>query len=351
MTLAVLPGSTASPAAPTRVLAQASATPGIVAAANAFLTTLDDSQRAAGVFDFSDTTDKIAWSNLPRGLFQWSGVRMGDLSADQQQLVQALLQATLSQSGYDRVMASVNADEYLKSQSGSNPLQFGADNYSVAIFGTPSMTEPWMFRFGGHHMTVNATIVGDNITLAPSFPGCQPCDYTPADQELRPDAEQVDKGFALINALDADQQQQAILGSQGIDLVLGPNQPMKTVAAEGIPASALTADQQGMLVDLIGVYVNMLTDQNAATRMNDIESNFADTYFAWYGPTTPGNPAYYRIQGPTLWIEFAPQGGGGAGNGLGIGGTLTTDHVHAIYGDPTNEYGSQWSGQQSDAAE
>src|SRR5689334_23126947 len=43
-TLAVLPGSTASPAAPTPVLAQASATAGIVAAANAFVATLDDSQ-------------------------------------------------------------------------------------------------------------------------------------------------------------------------------------------------------------------------------------------------------------------------------------------------------------------
>jgi hypothetical protein len=228
-------------------------------------------------------------------------------------------------------------------------LQFGADEYSVAIFGTPSMTAPWMFRFGGHHMTVNATFVGDNITLAPSFPGCQPCDYTPADQELRPDADQVDKGFALINALDAGQQQQAVLGSQGIDLVLGPNQPMRTIAPEGIQASALNADQQAMLADLISLYVHMLNDVSAAARMAQIQSDLADTYFAWYGPTTPGNPAYYRVQGPTLWIEFAPQGGGGGGTGLGIGGTLTTDHVHSIYRDPTNEYGSQWTGQQTDA--
>ena len=209
---------------------------------------------------------------------------MGDLSGDQQQLVHNLLQVTLSEYGYQRVMASVNADEYLKSQSGDNLLQFGADEYSVAMFGTPSTTQPWMFRFGGHHMTVNATIADDNITLAPSFQGCQPCDYTMAGQELRPDTDQVDKGFALINALDASQQQQAILGSQGIDLVLGPNQPMKTVAPEGIQASNLNVTQQAMLVQLIGFHVNILNDQSAATRMAQIQAGLADTYFAWYGP-------------------------------------------------------------------
>ena len=39
--------------------------------------------------------------------------------------------------------------------------------------------------------------------------------------------------------------------------------------------------------------------------------------------------AYYRIQGPHVVIEYAPQG---------LGGDLTL-HVHAMYRDPTNDYG------------
>jgi hypothetical protein len=91
------------------------------------------------------------------------------------------------------------------------------------------------------------------------------------------------------------------------------------------------------------------------------------TYFAWYGPTTPSNPAYFRVTGPTVVIEYAPQGaGGGPGGGppsggappsgapQGGGGTpdaqagaaissATTDHIHGIYRDPTDEYGAKYA--------
>jgi hypothetical protein len=59
--------------------------------------------------------------------------------------------------------------------------------------------------------------------------------------------------------------------------------------------------------------------------MAEIKNNLADTYFAWHGPTTNGSAAYFRVQGPTLVIEYAPQGG--------------TDHIHTIIRDPTNDYG------------
>jgi hypothetical protein len=342
--------STTAPSAPTSaaVAPATTATAGtdtsgkIVAAANAFLATLSDTQRSQAVFDFSKAGAKAQWSNLPAQLFKWNGVRMGDPNDAQKQAVRDLLTVTLSQQGYQRLMAGVAADEELKNETPGNPQGFGADNYYVAVFGTPSATQPLMFRFGGHHNTVNATIAGANLALTPSFPGCQPCEYTSNGQTVRPDADQFDKGFKLVQALDATQQQQAIRGAQGIDLVLGPNQTMRTVAPEGLKASAMSADQQAMLLDLIGTYVNLANDQSAAAKMTEVKNNLADTYFAWYGPTTNGSASYYRIQGPTLWIEFSPQGGGGTG--IGLGGALTANHVHAIYRDPTNEYGAKWAG-------
>jgi hypothetical protein len=367
-----------SPVASSGASTAGDTTPKVVAAANAFLATLNDAQRSQAVFEFGDEAAKAQWSNLPRALFKWVGVAMGDLNQQQQQAVHDLLRAALSPSGYDRVIASVNADEYLKSQSGDNPLQFGADSYFVAIFGTPSATASWMFRFGGHHITVNATVAGSNIALTPSFPGCQPCEYTANGQTLRPDGAVVDKSFAFINSLDDAQRQQAVLGSQGIDLVLGPNQPMRNVPPEGLKVSALTSSQQAMLLDLIRQYVGIVNDEDAALKMTEVQSTLADTYFAWYGPITSGSAAYFRIQGPTLWIEHSPQGGGGpggdgppagasaggtpgtkpsggpagakpsggqpAGAGLGLGGDPTTNHVHSIYRDPTNEYGAKWAG-------
>lgn len=269
---------------------------------------------------------------------------MGDLSAAQQQAVMDLLGVTLSPQGYQRLVAAVNADEELKRQSGDNRLQFGAENYFVAVFGTPSTTAPWMFRFGGHHMTINATVAGSNIALTPSFPGCQPCEYTANNQTVRPVGEVTDRAFTLISALDATQQQQAVLGARTIDLVLGADQSMRTVPPEGIRASALNADQQALLLGLVGEYVGLLNDEDAAVRIAELKANLADTYFAWYGPTTSNSAAYFRIQGPTLWIEFSPQGGGGpGGGGLGLGGNPTANHVHSIYRDPTNEYGAKWA--------
>ena len=34
-----------------------------------------------------------------------------------------------------------------------------------------STTEPWMIQFGGHHLGLNITLVGDKHTLAPSHTG------------------------------------------------------------------------------------------------------------------------------------------------------------------------------------
>ncbi len=54
--------------------AAASATPEIVAAAEAFLDTLGDDERDAVLFDWDDTAQKQRWSNLPEGGFERAGL-------------------------------------------------------------------------------------------------------------------------------------------------------------------------------------------------------------------------------------------------------------------------------------
>jgi hypothetical protein len=66
--------------------------------------------------------------------------------------------------------------------------------------------------------------------------------------------------------------------------------------------------------------------------MAEVKAGLEETWFAWSGPTTPGSAAYFRIQGPGVWIEYAPQRMGGD----------ATQHIHTIYRDPTNEYGRKW---------
>ncbi len=150
-------------------------------------------------------------------------------------------------------------------------------------------------------------------------------------QTIRPLGDENDKAFALINALDAAQQKQAILNYRVSDLVLGPGQDGKTIQPEGILASALTASQQTMLLDIAHEWVGILNDEAAAAKMAELKANLPKTYFAWSGDTKNGGLAYYRIQGPTVVIEYAPQQG-------------DLDHIHTIYRDPTNDYGAKHVG-------
>jgi hypothetical protein len=87
-----------------------------------------------------------------------------------------------------------------------------------------------------------------------------------------------------------------------------------------------------MLLDLIAEWTGILNEPSAAARMAEMKSDLNDMWFAWSGPTTAETgsniTAYYRIQGPHLVIEYAPQR------------DEPGNHVHTMYRDPTNDYGS-----------
>jgi hypothetical protein len=147
-------------------------------------------------------------------------------------------------------------------------------------------------------------------------------------QTVRPLGNENDKAFKLINALNAAQQKQAILNYQVADTVLGPGHDGEVIQPEGVRVSTFDASQQAMLMDLVNEWVSIINDTTAPARLAEIKSKLPDTYFAWSGPTTNGSPAYFRIQGPTVMIEYAPVGG-------------SADHIHTFYRDPTNDYGAK----------
>ncbi|PYS33237.1 MAG: hypothetical protein DMG14_32270 [Acidobacteria bacterium] len=332
-----LGASTARVVTGQRAPAASDATLKAVAAAKAFLATLDGRQRAAVKLELNKNT-RSKWSNLPNGAaglgFLRNGIKLGDLSAAQQEAALALVASTLSGPGYQKVMNIVNADENLERSSAparqtGNRVRFGRAEYQIAILGEPSATEPWMIQFGGHHLAINVTVVAAQNVLTPSHTGAQPSRYSLTGQTIRPLGKENDKGFALINALNAAQQKQAILNYRVADTVLGPGHDGEVIQPEGVRGSNLTANQQAMLLDLINEWVSILNDTAALAKMAEIKSSIADTYFAWSGPTTNGDAAYFRIQGPTVEIEYAPQGG-------------STDHIHTFYRDPTNDYGAKF---------
>jgi hypothetical protein len=95
----------------------------------------------------------------------------------------------------------------------------------------------------------------------------------------------------------------------------------------------MTEHQRAMLLDVISEWAGIIHESAATARMAQLKADINETWFAWSGPTTvalgKNITAYYRIQGPHLVIEYAPQTLGGD-PGL---------HVHTMYRDPTNDYG------------
>jgi hypothetical protein len=294
-----------------------------VAKANAFLESLDGPQRGKALFEF-DSVKKPSWSNLPVTMVPRNGLRLGELTKPQRAAALEVLAAVLSKQGYQKAIDIMNADDQLV-KGKENKNQFGTENYYLAVFGKPSATTPWTVQFGGHHLGINVTIVGKESVLTPTHTGTQPDSFKRDGKTVRPLGPENDLAFKLVNMLDAEQQKKAVLGAKPKNLVLGPGQDGKTIAPEGLKCAALKEDQRAVLLDLIGAWVHILPNEAAASRMAALKAKVDETHFAWYGPTTNGSPAYYRIQGPTLLIEYAPQGG--------------TNHIHTIIRDPSNDYG------------
>jgi hypothetical protein len=326
-----------STTAPAPTTAPADVTARIVASAQSLVNVLDAAGRAKVQFPF-DGPQKTRWSNLPSPMFQRQGLRLADVNAAQRAAVMTLLSTALSKDGYQKVLEIMRGDEVLKTGSGGRGRgaggpgggpAFGEDEYYLAFVGTPSVNDPWMLQFGGHHLAINLTLAGRQATMAPSLPAAQPATYSFEGRTVRPLGRENDKAFALVNALNANQRSQAVLSYRVADLVLGPGQDGRTIQPEGIRGSALTPPQQAMLLDIVREWVGIMHDGFAEPRMAEIRTTIGDTYFAWSGPTTNGSVAYFRIQGPTLMIEYAPQG--------------NVDHIHTIYRDPTNDYGAKFA--------
>jgi hypothetical protein len=341
------------------------ATSKIVKAANSFLSTLDEKQRQSVLFAFDDEEQRKRWSNFPITIVPRKGMSFKEMNPVQTSAAMALVSSVLSQRGLEKVQQIMDGDEALKTAEANRPqsdrgggrgpggppngdgrgrgpgggrgqgggLLFGKDLYFVSILGAPSEKNPWMLQFGGHHLALNITIVGERGILTPTLTGAQPALYTLNGKTVRPLGQESDKALALLNALDETQRKQAILSFRMADLVLGPGQDGKTIQPEGLKASAMNEKQRAMLIDVVAEWSGIVHESAAAARMAELKADINETWFAWSGPTTAAAgsniAAYYRIQGPHLVIEYAPQQMGGD----------PSLHVHTMYRDPTNDYG------------
>lgn len=306
--------------------AQSSATNRITQKAEAFLATFDEAGRKQLLFAFDDNEQRKRWSNLPTGIFARKGIRLSDMNAAQKAAAHDLLAAALSPDGYRKTLAVMEGDGKLP-PAGNAKVVFGREEYYFSFLGKPSVKEAWALQFGGHHYAINLLVSGKEGILTPSHTAAQPATYEMNGKTVRPLGAENDKAFALMQALDEGQRKEAILGFEIRNLVLGPLEDGKTIQPEGLRVSKMNAKQKEMLLGLMEEWAGMVEKSVAAVRMKELRANLDQTWFAWSGATENGKAAYFRIQGPTVVIEYAPQ--------------RDTTHIHTIYRDPTNDYGKK----------
>lgn len=299
----------------------------ILTAGETLLMSLDPAQQDKLVHDFDDHKQRRRWSNLPVRSVPRGGLRMGDLSPLQKENVYELIRATLSPAGYQQVIDNIHGDEVLGRRGNG---QFSLDEFYVSFLGEPSASKPWMWQFGGHHLAINATISGDQVTLSPSLTGGQPMDYTFEGRTVRQHAIEEDLAFELIAALTPEQRGKAVLGDKYTNLNFGPTAEDIEPKQEGLCAAEMSDEQQSLLLRLIETRVAMLKPAHAEPEMANLTAEIDQTYFSWYGGTEEGSAATFRIQGPSVLIEYAPQSLGGN----------PMDHIHAMYRNPKNDYGA-----------
>ena len=309
-------------------------TAAVVPVVQAFLASLDEATRATVEHDFDDTKARTTWSNFPQTAVAREGVKLADLSADQQQGVRDILTTALSAEGATQDENIRKADDYLASLGGQGSDGFGAEvDYSIAIYGTPSTTSPFAVQFGGHHLARNLTYDGDTVSQTPQFVGSEPTSFQVDGATVEPVKAESGAMFAVLASLsDAQRASAQITSGTFDDLVMGPGKDDgQFPTSEGVPVSQLDASQKALVTAAIKAYVSDLAPAAAANAMATYESELDSTRVGWANNTGPTDEnSYLRIDGPSVWIEF-----------INTRSRSTPNiHYHSVYRDKDDDYGS-----------
>lgn len=303
------------------------------AAATTLLNALPTELRARAVFGL-EAEERLRWHFVPDEMFPRQGVALEDLDPEQQRHVHDLLRAGLSHSGYLTATDIMALERVLDVLESGGRFSRDPDNYRVSVFGEPRAEGTWAWRFEGHHLSLHFQVVEGAVTVsAPTFFGSNPAQVTAGaqtDAQLgqRVLAAREDSGRALAASLTGEQRAVAMLeGAAPGDIVTGTDYPIDSLQPAGLRAAALDPKQQELLRELITVYTEAMAADIAAARWAKIERDgFGQVTFAWAGPLAPGEPHYYRVQGPSFLIEHDNVQNG-------------ANHIHSVWRDFDGDFG------------
>lgn len=297
-------------------------------AATAFLGTLNPEQRAKAALPF-DADERMNWHFVPRPR---QGLPLRQMEAKQRDAALALLRAGLSAQGYKKAETIRSLENVLREMENDRDGNFrNPDLYYVTIFGEPAGKGVWGWRYEGHHLSLNWTIInGAVIASSPQFLGANPANVRREGPYLgtRALAAEEDLGRALVKSLTPEQRAVGVISDKApADILTAAQRQAALLEDKGIAFKSLTKEQQGLLLALIrehaaGQSATVANKRLAALRKAGLD----DVKFAWMGGLEPGTGHYYRVQGKTFLIEYDNT-------------QNQANHIHAVWRDFTGDFG------------
>lgn len=295
-------------------------------AAKELLRALTPEQRSKIQFKFDDK-ERFTWDFRP---VPRNGLAVREMQPYQKPLAHALLNASLSQQGYNKATTIMSLEEVLRVQEKDSGERRNPEKYYFSIFGEPSDSGMWALRVDGHHLSVNFTIVNGKVTAAPTFFGSNPHEVREIAERkgLRPLSREEDLGRELVTSLTPDQLKIAIVDEKAYNDILSDNKNPAMVknSKPGISVSKFNAKQKALLDELVAEYANNVPQDIAAVRLEQYKKMAGQIDFAWAGGLKKGEFHYYRIQSPTFLIEYDNTQNEG-------------NHVHSVWRDFKSDFG------------
>jgi hypothetical protein len=318
----------------------------IRAAVQRFAETLTPAQKEKALRGFADTS-RAKWNNLPVGLRPRAGLNIGSMSDQQRKLLHRILSASLSSQGYLKATSIMHLDNLLGIFFDSlyqrkeipdtlyqmiKTLNFGHQNYYLALFGDPRADSVWGYKVEGHHLSLNFTFHNDQLAVTPMFVGTDPAEYPSGDYAgWRVLGLEEDLGMKLLFSLTPEQKQKATWSKEVPgDIITGAESGRRLVDNWGIPGSELSEKQRTIMHKVVREFVFNLEYDRAVKEYDKIvKAGFEKVYFGWIGAYEESKPHYYILNGPTFLIEFDNNGGP----------RRSANHIHAIWREKGNEFG------------
>jgi Protein of unknown function (DUF3500) len=307
-------------------------------AAEQFLASLSPELRQKAEFDFDDP-HRTGWFFTPQQDREKKptrkGVRFEELNKEQREKALALLKAGTSAKGYEQATTIMSLEEILRDVEKKGAMVRNPDWYFISVFGKPSKTGKWGWRFEGHHLSVNFTLDRGQVeSPTPFLFGANPATVKAGPRTgLRtlPDVE--DRAKELIESLEGDQKTLAYREKPFPEIA--ENTPAAKIGAPvGVPGSKLSDKQREMIVKLLQAYTNRMPNAVAAAELKAAkDAGIEKVHFAYSGSVDPGKGYTYQVQGPTFVVQFLNMQNDGSGN--------PANHIHSVWRRLPADFGLQ----------